>query len=50
MRLFAAVRFSPEIEFALLEVIAAHNGGDADAAADYLSALQREGRYARDVY
>ena len=26
------------------------DGGDLDAASDYLSSLQREGRYARDVY
>jgi len=34
----------------LLDIVAAHNGGDAEAAADFLSTLQREGRYARDVY
>ena len=45
-----AIAMGRDVHAALLEVIAAHNGGDADAAADYLSALQREGRYARDVY
>ena len=29
---------------------AGDEGGDADAAADFLSQLQRDGRYARDVY
>lgn len=45
-----AIAMGRDVHAALLEVIAAHNGDDADAAADYLSALQREGRYARDVY
>ena len=34
----------------LLEIVAEHKGGDNEAAYDYLSSLQREGRYARDVY
>ena len=35
---------------ALLDVVASHNGGDAEAAAEYLVQLQSEGRYGRDVY
>ena len=45
-----AIGMGKDVHAALLEIVAAHNGGDAEAAADYLSALQREGRYARDVY
>ncbi|MGX9720896.1 assimilatory sulfite reductase (NADPH) flavoprotein subunit [Stenotrophomonas acidaminiphila] len=45
-----AIGMGKDVHAALLEVVAAHNGGDAEAAADYLSTLQREGRYARDVY
>jgi sulfite reductase (NADPH) flavoprotein alpha-component len=30
--------------------VAAHNGGNAEAAAAYLDQLARQGRYARDVY
>ncbi len=45
-----AIAMGRDVHAALLDVVAAHNGGDADAAADYLSRLQREGRYARDVY
>ena len=39
-----------EVHAALLDVITAHNGGDAEAAAGYLASLQTEGRYGRDVY
>lgn len=45
-----AIGMGKDVHATLLEVIAAHNGGDAEAASDYLSGLQREGRYARDVY
>lgn len=45
-----AIGMGKDVHAALLDVVAAHNGGDAEAAADYLSTLQREGRYARDVY
>ena len=33
-----------------LDIVAEHNGGDAEAAAEYLTGLQTEGRYGRDVY
>lgn len=45
-----AIGMGKDVHATLLEVIAAHNGGDTEAAGDYLSGLQREGRYARDVY
>jgi sulfite reductase (NADPH) flavoprotein alpha-component len=45
-----ASRMARDVEAALLDVIAHHRGHDADAARDYLDALQQQGRYARDVY
>ncbi|MBC7988813.1 MAG: assimilatory sulfite reductase (NADPH) flavoprotein subunit [Luteimonas sp.] len=45
-----AIAMGKGVHTALLEVIATHNGGDADAAASFLQGLQSQGRYARDVY
>ena len=45
-----AIGMGKDVHAALLDIITRHNGGDAEAAAEYLSSLQREGRYARDVY
>ena len=45
-----AIKMGKDVPAALLDIVAAHNGGDAEAAAEYVSVLQREGRYARDVY
>src|SRR5690606_38544041 len=45
-----AIAMGKDVHAALLEIVATHNGGDAEAAAEYLSSLQSEGRYARDVY
>lgn len=45
-----AIAMGKDVHAALLDIVAAHNGGDTEAASDYLSLLQREGRYARDVY
>ncbi|KAF1695410.1 assimilatory sulfite reductase (NADPH) flavoprotein subunit [Pseudoxanthomonas daejeonensis] len=45
-----AIAMGKDVHATLLEIIAAHNGGDAEAASDYLTALQTEGRYSRDVY
>ena len=45
-----ALAMGKDVHAALLQIVAAHNGGDTEAASDYLSSLQREGRYARDVY
>jgi len=39
-----------DVEAALLAIIADHGNLAPDAAADYLAALKREGRYQRDVY
>jgi sulfite reductase (NADPH) flavoprotein alpha-component len=45
-----AIGMGKDVHAALLDVIAEHGGLNADDAHDYLSTLQREGRYARDVY
>ena len=45
-----ATRMARDVHATLLLVIATHGGKDEDGAADYLSELQRQGRYARDVY
>ena len=45
-----AIGMGRDVHAALLDIVREHGGGDAEAAADYLSALQREGRYSRDVY
>ena len=45
-----ATRMARDVHATLLSIIAAHGGKDEDAATDYLSELQRQGRYARDVY
>lgn len=45
-----ALAMGKDVHAALLEVIARERGVDAEAAADYVAALQAQGRYARDVY
>lgn len=45
-----AIAMGKDVHAALLDIVAAHNGGDAEAAAEYLTRLQAEGRYGRDVY
>ena len=45
-----ATRMAKDVHAALLDIVAAHSGKSAEDAADYLSELQRQGRYARDVY
>ena len=45
-----AIAMGKDVHAALLDIVAAHNGGDAEAASEYLTRLQVEGRYARDVY
>ncbi len=45
-----AIAMGRDVHAALAAIVAGHNGGDADAAADYLTRLQAEGRYSRDVY
>lgn len=45
-----SIAMGKDVHVALREVITAHNGGDVDTAGEYLSRLQTEGRYSRDVY
>ncbi|HBK46522.1 MAG TPA: assimilatory sulfite reductase (NADPH) flavoprotein subunit, partial [Xanthomonadaceae bacterium] len=45
-----AIGMGKDVHGALTDIVAEHGGMGADAAHDYLSTLQREGRYARDVY
>jgi len=45
-----AIAMGKDVHAALLDIVTAHNGGDAEAAADYITALQTGGRYSRDVY
>lgn len=45
-----ALAMGKDVHAALLDVIARERAVEVDAAADYLSALQAQGRYARDVY
>ena len=44
------IAMGKDVHAALLDAVAAHNGGDREAAGDYLDGLVRQGRYARDVY
>ncbi|HVK50891.1 MAG TPA: assimilatory sulfite reductase (NADPH) flavoprotein subunit [Pseudoxanthomonas sp.] len=45
-----AIAMGKDVHATLLDVIAAQRATDAEGAAEYLSRLQAEGRYARDVY
>lgn len=45
-----SIAMGKDVHAALRDVVSAHNGGDAEAASEYLSQLQAEGRYGRDVY
>ncbi len=45
-----AIAMGKDVHAALLDALAAHNGGDREAAGEYLDDLARQGRYARDVY
>lgn len=45
-----AISMGRDVHAALLDIVREQGGADAEAAAEYLSNLQREGRYARDVY
>jgi sulfite reductase (NADPH) flavoprotein alpha-component len=45
-----AIAMGKDVHAALLDIVAQHGGLDAEAAAEYLSRLQSEGRYSRDVY
>ncbi|WP_115571779.1 assimilatory sulfite reductase (NADPH) flavoprotein subunit [Xanthomonas campestris] len=45
-----AIGMGKDVHAALLDIVATHGALDAEAAAAYLTRLQVEGRYARDVY
>ena len=45
-----AIAMAKDVHAALLDVVAANNGGDRDGATQFLDTLARDGRYARDVY
>lgn len=45
-----ATGMGKDVHAALLDIVATHGALDAEAAAAYLTKLQVEGRYARDVY
>lgn len=45
-----ATRMAKDVHAALLAITQQHGGLDRDAAADYLTGLERTARYARDVY
>lgn len=45
-----AISMGKDVHTALLEIVSQHGGLDAEAAAEYLTKLQAEGRYSRDVY
>ncbi|WP_115042533.1 assimilatory sulfite reductase (NADPH) flavoprotein subunit [Xanthomonas arboricola] len=45
-----AIGMGKDVHAALLEIVTTHGAVDAEAAAAYLTQLQVEGRYARDVY
>lgn len=45
-----AARMAPDVDAALVRVIAAHGGRTDDQAREYVAALRADGRYHRDVY
>ncbi|WP_108825912.1 assimilatory sulfite reductase (NADPH) flavoprotein subunit [Xanthomonas fragariae] len=45
-----ATRMGKDVHAALLDIVATHGALEIEAAAAYLTRLQAEGRYARDVY
>jgi sulfite reductase (NADPH) flavoprotein alpha-component len=45
-----AIAMGKDVHAALLQIVSEQSGVDAEGAADYLTKLQAEGRYSRDVY
>ena len=45
-----AIGMGKDVHAALQQILVEHGGLDADTAHDYLTTLQTEGRYSRDVY
>jgi sulfite reductase (NADPH) flavoprotein alpha-component len=45
-----ATRMAKDVHAALVDLVAEHGGKEREQAAEYVDALQQQGRYARDVY
>jgi sulfite reductase (NADPH) flavoprotein alpha-component len=45
-----ATAMAKDVHAALLDIVSVERGTDGDGAAEYINALQAEGRYARDAY
>jgi len=45
-----AIGMDKDVHATLQQIVVEHSGLNAEDAAAYLTSLQREGRYARDVY
>lgn len=45
-----ATRMAKDVHAALVDLVAEHGGRTHEQAAEYIDALQQQGRYARDVY
>ena len=45
-----AQRMAKDVHAALIEVVAEHGGRNREQAQEYLTSLQQQGRYARDIY
>jgi len=45
-----AIGMGKDVHAALLDILRTQGGHDEDTAAEYLTRLQSEGRYCRDVY
>jgi len=45
-----ATRMAKDVQSALVDIVSAESGKDRDHAEEYVSALQQQGRYVRDVY
>ncbi|MEP7041737.1 MAG: assimilatory sulfite reductase (NADPH) flavoprotein subunit [Dokdonella sp.] len=45
-----ATRMAKDVHATLIDLVAEHGGKDREQAAEYIDALQQQGRYARDIY
>jgi len=45
-----ATRMAKDVHAALVDIVVEHSGKDREEAEEYIGVLQRDGRYARDVY
>ncbi len=48
--LTGSIAMGKDVHAALTDIVAEHGALDAESARDYLTTLQTEGRYSRDVY